>query len=67
VTAEGIETSEELEVVQGLDCDEGQGYLFLRPKPSDEITEFIQQQHERPARGVLAASGTLSESDSLAA
>jgi diguanylate cyclase (GGDEF)-like protein/PAS domain S-box-containing protein len=47
VTAEGIETTDQLDVVRTLECDEGQGYLFLRPKPSEEITGFIQQQQQQ--------------------
>jgi diguanylate cyclase (GGDEF)-like protein/PAS domain S-box-containing protein len=45
VTAEGIETTDQLDMVRTLECDEGQGFLFLRPKPSTEITDFIQQRY----------------------
>ncbi len=31
VTAEGIETEEQLEILQGMDCSTGQGYFFARP------------------------------------
>ena len=31
VLAEGIETQSQLEILQKLECDEGQGYLFSRP------------------------------------
>jgi PAS domain S-box-containing protein len=56
VTAEGIETADQLDAVRTLDCDEGQGFLFLRPKPSEEITHFMQQQQkQQPGRGLLAA------------
>jgi EAL domain-containing protein (putative c-di-GMP-specific phosphodiesterase class I) len=33
VTAEGIETAEQLALLQGLGCDRGQGYLLGRPSP----------------------------------
>jgi len=33
VTAEGIETPEQLELVQEMGCDYGQGFLFRRPTP----------------------------------
>ncbi len=34
VVAEGIETEQQLAVLRTLGCDEGQGYLFGRPKPA---------------------------------
>jgi EAL domain-containing protein (putative c-di-GMP-specific phosphodiesterase class I) len=55
VTAEGIETTDQLDVVRTLDCDEGQGYLFLRPKPSEEITGFIRQQRQQQQQQQRAA------------
>jgi diguanylate cyclase (GGDEF)-like protein/PAS domain S-box-containing protein len=41
VTAEGIETSEQLAYVRALDCDLGQGYYLSRPLPSDTIAELL--------------------------
>ena len=35
VIAEGIETPEQLSLLRLLRCDEGQGYLFGRPMPSE--------------------------------
>ncbi|MFN8637255.1 MAG: EAL domain-containing protein [Chloroflexota bacterium] len=37
VTGEGIETVEQLEQLQALGCDRGQGYLFAQPLDPDEI------------------------------
>ena len=37
VTAEGVETDEQLEQVRILGCTEMQGYLFSRPLPAAEI------------------------------
>lgn len=37
VVAEGIETQEQLEVLRGLGCHVGQGYLFAEPLPPDEV------------------------------
>jgi EAL domain-containing protein (putative c-di-GMP-specific phosphodiesterase class I) len=36
VVAEGIETAEQLQLLQDLDCEYGQGFLFSRPVPKDE-------------------------------
>ena len=36
IIAEGIETTEQRELLQSLDCDFGQGYLFARPAPAGE-------------------------------
>ena len=33
VIVEGVETTEQLELLRGLDCDEVQGYLLGRPSP----------------------------------
>ena len=38
VVAEGIETPEQMRLLQSYDCDFGQGFLFHRPQPADEIT-----------------------------
>ena len=37
VVAEGIETSNQLHILQTLGCDIGQGYLLGRPQPSDQL------------------------------
>ncbi|MCP4586898.1 EAL domain-containing protein [Pseudoalteromonas sp.] len=36
VVAEGIETSEQLKIIEELGCDFGQGYFFSKPLPSNE-------------------------------
>ena len=41
VIAEGVETVEQLEILRDLDCDFAQGYLYSRPLPPDEFTQFI--------------------------
>ena len=41
VTAEGIETREQMEHLQRLDCDQGQGYHFSRPLPKAAAEELL--------------------------
>lgn len=41
VTAEGIETQDQLQYLKGLNCQEGQGYLFSRPLPADAVQALI--------------------------
>ncbi len=44
VTAEGIETPEQLAALRDLQCDYAQGYYFARPLPAAEAYAFWQQQ-----------------------
>jgi len=41
VVAEGVETEEQLAILQNLQCDEIQGFLFSRPIPREEVTELL--------------------------
>lgn len=41
VVAEGIETQTQLENLQKFGCQFGQGYLFSRPVPSEEVVSFF--------------------------
>jgi FOG: EAL domain len=41
VTAEGIETEEQLSVLRELDCQFGQGYLFSEPVPVEEAGPLV--------------------------
>ncbi len=44
VVAEGIETKEQLEFLQRLNCDEWQGYLFSKPVPVADFTRLLESQ-----------------------
>jgi diguanylate cyclase (GGDEF)-like protein len=41
VTAEGLETSSRERLVSDLGCDLGQGFLFARPAPPEDITPLL--------------------------
>ncbi len=43
VTAEGVETQEQLDFIKSLHCEEYQGYLFSRPVPAAEVERFLQR------------------------
>ena len=44
VVAEGIETTEQLEVLRNDGCDIGQGYLFAHPLDSDALIEMLRDK-----------------------
>lgn len=41
VTAEGIETTQQLAILKEMGCDRVQGYLIARPCPADEMTTLL--------------------------
>ena len=41
VTAEGVETHEQMAQLRSIGCDQGQGYVFARPVSGDRIPELL--------------------------
>lgn len=41
LTAEGIETESQLEILRKLECERGQGYVLARPMGFEELKDFI--------------------------
>jgi EAL domain-containing protein (putative c-di-GMP-specific phosphodiesterase class I) len=41
VTAEGIETAEQLDMLKAISCDEGQGYFLSKPLDVEAFTELL--------------------------
>jgi EAL domain-containing protein (putative c-di-GMP-specific phosphodiesterase class I) len=61
--AEGIEQPGELSLLQGEDCDGGQGFLFAKPLASGAVEAFLSKsardasaRRSRPGAGDLASS-----------
>jgi diguanylate cyclase (GGDEF)-like protein len=48
-TAEGVETQQQLEKLQGVGCTEMQGYIFSKARPAEDIVRLFLQQGEKPA------------------
>ncbi len=45
ITAEGVETLDQLDVIRAENCTEVQGFLFSKPRPVHEIVEIIDSIH----------------------
>ena len=51
VTAEGVETDDQVALMRRLGCDQLQGFYFGRPMPADEVAAEILKRVNRPLRG----------------
>ncbi|OUL37075.1 GGDEF-domain containing protein [Nostoc sp. T09] len=47
ITAEGVETQQQLDYLQEHGCQEGQGFYFGIPAPADRITELLKQNFQQ--------------------
>lgn len=48
VVAEGVETNEQLAVLQKYNCNTIQGYLFSKPVPADEFAKLLKKNKLAP-------------------
>ena len=46
IVAEGVETTDHADMLAGLGCHIGQGYLFSRPLPRDDVDAYLGE-HDR--------------------
>lgn len=54
VVAEGIERQEQHDMLRVLDCPVGQGYLYSRPLPADELVRWLADRQARHTAPVAA-------------
>jgi diguanylate cyclase (GGDEF)-like protein/PAS domain S-box-containing protein len=61
VTAEGVETEEQLTALIALECDEAQGYFFLPPQPAPDLRGLIASTRtwRPPGATVMRPAGGL--------
>ncbi|MGK2950871.1 MAG: putative bifunctional diguanylate cyclase/phosphodiesterase, partial [Thiobacillus sp.] len=48
VLAEGVETQAQEDHLRSVGCDAGQGYLYAKPFPADECTEYLRLHAQSP-------------------
>ncbi len=53
--AEGVETKEQIDLLQTIGCDHVQGYYYAMPMPEDEFFTLLQKQFAHSARSSNAA------------
>mgnify|MGYP000541327673 CR=1 FL=1 len=46
VIAEGVETPAQYDYLKALGCNEGQGYLYARPMPFEDLVKFIKNKNQ---------------------
>ncbi|MCM1126549.1 MAG: EAL domain-containing protein [Lachnospiraceae bacterium] len=47
--AEGVETREQIDMLQNIGCDQVQGYYYAKPMPEEDFFELLKQQHAKGA------------------
>ncbi|MDE6204178.1 MAG: EAL domain-containing protein, partial [Lachnospiraceae bacterium] len=44
ILAEGVETKEQVELLQSIGCDQVQGFYYAKPMPEEEFFELLKKQ-----------------------
>jgi len=66
VVAEGLETPAQLDCLRRLGCDQGQGYLFSKPRPAQDLDALLATVHPLPATEAVIRSAARSPEQRLA-
>jgi diguanylate cyclase (GGDEF)-like protein/PAS domain S-box-containing protein len=53
VVAEGIETEAQLGILRELGCEEGQGFLFCRPLPANDLVSYLKMAGRKTSKAPL--------------
>ena len=61
-TAEGIESSDDEAWLRSLGCEQGQGFLFSRPMPADEVAMRLDAMADQQAAATDAPAASLAKS-----
>ena len=56
IIAEGVETSEQLELLKLWGCQQGQGYRFAKPMLPDDMAEFLARSRPAPVDQTIQRS-----------
>jgi EAL domain-containing protein (putative c-di-GMP-specific phosphodiesterase class I) len=65
VVAEGVETTEQLRILQELSCNEVQGYLISRPVPASEVPRLMMKRFLLPEIASQVSEIHPTQTDSL--
>jgi diguanylate cyclase (GGDEF)-like protein len=65
ITAEGVETQEQLDVIRKEGCTEMQGFLFSKPKPASELRGYFSSDAEQAPKEEKADARTSSSVEVL--
>jgi diguanylate cyclase (GGDEF)-like protein/PAS domain S-box-containing protein len=60
VVAEGIETAQQRDLLTGMGCDYGQGYLFSRPVPFEALDKLLGEASKLPLFSAMECDPALS-------
>ena len=55
VTAEGVETKQQLAILKRLDCQRAQGFLLAKPMPESELAALLTTTNHWPVGTANAA------------
>lgn len=58
--AEGVETTEQCQLLASMGCDMAQGWLFAKAMPFDEAVEWMRSRADDPLTGSAVAAGSAS-------